>query len=606
MSRDVNLHNADSTTGRKAAGDAVSMVLAVEDKAVLDAISAKLDVSLSALAASLENVTVTGNVAHGSADSGNPVKVGGVYNAVAPSLLNGQRADLQFDSTGSLRVAPSPDKLVTGTISASGQSVVINTEGLSTVGWATSGTWVGTIISEISYDGVDWYAQETLDTDTGNNFIVTSFTESLNNDPWITNVAGSRLYRLRSTAWSSGSANIILNGAVGTGPIMVYQSKSSAFNAQVVGAYAAGTVSTPKPLITGGVDGGGVLRYSAASSAGHRLVDLFDSAGASVTLGQKLMASSLPVVLSSDQSAIAITVASLPLPAGAATSANQTTANNSLSSIDGKFNSLGQKLMAGSVPVVLSSDHSGITVTGAAAVGAAPTANPLSVSGVDGGGLKRHLLTDTSGRLSVIHPEVSAAAAAAVPSKIVYIGGKDAAGNLQPHQISSVSGKQAVVASSQVVEDTLANKTYCASVDSFNIPAAGIASNVALFRNPAGSGKKIVLLGAIFDTLSAAGRIAFRAYSAPTVTITGTILPIVSRHLGGGAAASVVNAFSGPSTSAPGTLLTGPLSVSGSSNSLPLEVAGSLILEPGTDILLTGVPDANNRLAGITLIWEEI
>lgn len=58
-----------------------------------------------------------------------------------------------------------------------------------------------------------------------------------------------------------------------------------------------------------------------------------------------------------------ISAASLPLPTGAATSAAQTTGNSSLSSIDGKLNSLGQKTMAGSVPVVLASDQTSISVT---------------------------------------------------------------------------------------------------------------------------------------------------------------------------------------------------------------------------------------------------
>lgn len=40
-----------------------------------------------------------------------------------------------------------------------------------------------------------------------------------------------------------------------------------------------------------------------------------------------------------------------------------------------------------------------LIVGGASPVGSAPTANPVGVSGVDGGGLKRDLLTDTSGRL---------------------------------------------------------------------------------------------------------------------------------------------------------------------------------------------------------------
>lgn len=69
--------------------------------------------------------------------------------------------------------------------------------------------------------------------------------------------------------------------------------------------------------------------------------------------GQALMANSSPVVIASDQSALPITVATLPLPSGASTSALQTTGNTSLSSIDTKTPSLGQALAAASSPVVL-------------------------------------------------------------------------------------------------------------------------------------------------------------------------------------------------------------------------------------------------------------
>lgn len=50
------------------------------------------------------NVASLGNVAAGSPDSGNPVKVGGRYNATAPNLVDGQRGDAQLDSNGNLRV----------------------------------------------------------------------------------------------------------------------------------------------------------------------------------------------------------------------------------------------------------------------------------------------------------------------------------------------------------------------------------------------------------------------------------------------------------------------------------------------------------------------
>lgn len=49
----------------------------------------------------------------------------------------------------------------------------------------------------------------------------------------------------------------------------------------------------------------------------------------------------------------AVSAASLPLPSGASTAANQATGNTSLASIDGKTPALGQALAAASVPVVL-------------------------------------------------------------------------------------------------------------------------------------------------------------------------------------------------------------------------------------------------------------
>ena len=45
-----------------------------------------------------------GNVASGATDSGNPVKVGGVYNTTRPALTNGQRGDLQLDARANAAV----------------------------------------------------------------------------------------------------------------------------------------------------------------------------------------------------------------------------------------------------------------------------------------------------------------------------------------------------------------------------------------------------------------------------------------------------------------------------------------------------------------------
>lgn len=47
---------------------------------------------------------VVGNVASGAADSGNPVKVGGIYKATLPTYADGQRTELQANIKGDLNV----------------------------------------------------------------------------------------------------------------------------------------------------------------------------------------------------------------------------------------------------------------------------------------------------------------------------------------------------------------------------------------------------------------------------------------------------------------------------------------------------------------------
>lgn len=52
--------------------------------------------------------TVQGNVASGVADSGNPVKVGGIYMTTRPTFTDGQRGDIQIGTRGSVNVTVLP------------------------------------------------------------------------------------------------------------------------------------------------------------------------------------------------------------------------------------------------------------------------------------------------------------------------------------------------------------------------------------------------------------------------------------------------------------------------------------------------------------------
>src|SRR5271165_774281 len=96
----------------------------------------------------------------------------------------------------------------------------------------------------------------------------------------------------------------------------------------------------------GGINPSGNLQPLQTDSAGNLLVSLsadpIDPLGVNIekyggvatTLGQKAMAASIPVAIASDQSAVPISAASLPLPTGAATSANQTTEITALTALE--------------------------------------------------------------------------------------------------------------------------------------------------------------------------------------------------------------------------------------------------------------------------------
>lgn len=53
-------------------------------------------------------IAAAGDVASGATDSGNPVKFGGVFRSVLPTVTDGQRVDAQFDNRGRLIVSSSP------------------------------------------------------------------------------------------------------------------------------------------------------------------------------------------------------------------------------------------------------------------------------------------------------------------------------------------------------------------------------------------------------------------------------------------------------------------------------------------------------------------
>jgi hypothetical protein len=164
------------------------------------------------------NQQVVGNVAAGTADAGNGVKISGVYNTTLPVYTNGQRADLQLDSSGRLitnntTITPAS---ITGTITST-QNVAITMNSYSSVSVEITGTWTGTLIFE-TLVGTTWSQADVFATTTE----LVSGTTTVNGIFSFVNLAGVLQARVRGNTVASGTANISLNANNGLFTYPVY------------------------------------------------------------------------------------------------------------------------------------------------------------------------------------------------------------------------------------------------------------------------------------------------------------------------------------------------------------------------------------------------
>ena len=187
----------------------------------------------------------------------------------------------------------------------------------------------------------------------------------------------------------------------------------------------SGTVAisgTPNVAVTSSVLPTGAST-SALQTTGNTSLASIDSKVP--VLGQALAAASVPVVLTSAQLAAitplttvsvtqpvgtnlhavvdsgTIAVSNFPAsqPVSGTVTVVQPTGTNLHTVVDSGSVAITSLASSGNTLVIGTSGN--VLVSGLAAVGTVPSLNPVSVAGVDGGGLKRHFLTDTSGRLEI-------------------------------------------------------------------------------------------------------------------------------------------------------------------------------------------------------------
>lgn len=177
---------------------------------------------------------------------------------------------------------------------------------------------------------------------------------SVSQGPGLTDGGAWAVNCISGCSGSAGSSWLPDGGSIGFmrmpdgGALEVYtvnagsSSGVSYVNALIDGGYVTTTVLNPVGYVNALIDGGHVTAT---------IINTVTVTGPLTDV--QLRASAVPV-----------SAASLPLPAGAATSALQTTGNTSVSSIDTKTPALGQALMASSSPVVIASNQSAVPVSG--------------------------------------------------------------------------------------------------------------------------------------------------------------------------------------------------------------------------------------------------
>lgn len=250
----------------------------------------------------------------------------------------------------------------------------------------------------------------------------------------------------------------------------------------------------------------------------------------------QLRASAVPVSGTFFQATQPVSAASLPLPSGAATSANQTTGNSSLSSIDAKLSSLGQKTMASSAPVVIASDQSAIPITGSitasnpsvSATGAAVPAQGTMVGGTDGTNL-RALKTDANGELQIDVLSSALPSGAATSANQITVN----------NSLSNIDGKLPGLIASRIPVDG-SGVTQPISVSVLPLPSGASTETTLSSLNtkvPSGltvSTSRLLVDGSgVTQPISAASLpLATGAATSSNQTTTNTLLTTISGKLG--------------------------------------------------------------------------
>lgn len=198
-----------------------------------------------------------------------------IQGTVADGLLVNLGANNDVIVTNTVATSAAGNTAASGSITAVAQAVTITVPpGGGGVGIQITGTWTGQLDFQATLDGVNW---EPVNTSNG----VNSTNATAANGIFVLAAAGYSQIRARSTAWTSGTAVVTMNGSVGAGPVLLSSPLPQGNN--LIGKVG---IDQTTPGTTNRVE---IANFDVALST--RLN----------TFGQKTMAASAPVVIASDQ-----------------------------------------------------------------------------------------------------------------------------------------------------------------------------------------------------------------------------------------------------------------------------------------------------------------
>ena len=145
--------------------------------------------------------------------------------------------------------------------------------------------------------------------------------------------------------------------------------------------------------------------------------------------------------------------------------------------------------------------------------------------------------------------------------------------------------------------------SFSVAMLNLSMATAGQENPLLYIKNPSTNTKTLYAQSLSCGIVTANRGGSFDVYANPTVTANGTALNIVNRTIGS-PLTSVMNLYSLPTVSSPGSLFGTSINAQ-NSNSVVIADSFNLKIPPGSSILITGNPSSNATGAYLSFIWSE-